>query len=142
MRILFVGMTESIHVVRWVNQLQGTNWERFLFSVYDPKPHPELRNLTFINQGEIPGFQSNRSLRYMHGSLPLSIMNAANRFIRKRLKPLDPVIWPSSFMIRALTNCIKRIKPDIIHSLEFQGAGYLTLEAKKDFKGKFPKWIA
>jgi len=45
-------------------------------------------------------------------------------------------------MIRALTNCIKRIKPDIIHSLEFQGAGYLTLEAKKDFKGKFPKWIA
>jgi glycosyltransferase involved in cell wall biosynthesis len=142
MRILFVGMAESIHLVRWVNQLQGTDWERFLFPVYDPKPHPELRDIIFINRGEIPGFQSNRFLRYMHGLLPYSIMNFVNKFVRKRLRPSDPIIWPSPYMVWTLIASIKRIKPDIIHSLEFQGAGYLTLEAKRIFKGKFPTWIA
>ncbi len=142
MRILFVGMAESIHVARWVNQLQGTNWERFLFPVYSPKPHPELRDLTFINIGEIPGFQSNRFLRYMHRFLPYSAINLVNKSIQNRLTHLDSTIWPSPFMVRTLIRSIKYIKPEIIHSLEFQGAGYLTLEAKRTFKGKFPKWIA
>lgn len=142
MRILFVGMAESIHLVRWVNQLQDTSWERFLFPVYDPKPHAELRNLTFINRGEIPGFQSNRSLRYIHGFLPHSIAEVADRLIQKRLRPLKPFVWPSSPTIQALISVIERIKPDIVHSMEFQGAGYLTLEARKKFRGKFPKWIA
>jgi len=135
-------MSESIHLVRWVNQLQGTDWEHFLFPVYSPKPHPELRDLTFINRGEIPGFQSNRSLRYINRSLPYSIINVANNSIRKRLRPLDPIFWPSSYLVEAFNASIRHIKPDIIHSLEFQGAGYLTLEAKKVFKKKFPKWIA
>ncbi len=142
MRILFVGMAESIHLVRWVNQLQGTNWERFLFPVYSPKPHPELKDLTFINRGEIPGFQSNRSLRYINRALPGSVINAANKFIKKRLCPLNPILWPSYYLVKALNASIQYIKPDMIHSLEFQGAGYLTLEAKKTFTGKFPKWIA
>ena len=142
MRILIVGMAESIHLVRWVNQLQGTNWERFLFPVYDPKPHPELRDLTFINRGEIPGFRSNRSLRYIHSLLPYFVMNIVNRVIQKRLTPSRAVAWPSSFLVHALVSAIKRIKPDIIHSLEFQGAGYLTLEARRKLTGKFPKWIA
>ncbi len=142
MRILFVGMAESIHLARWVNQLQGTNWERFLFPVYSPKPHPELKDLTFINRGEIPGFQSNRSLRYINRALPGSVINAANKFIRKRLRPLDPILWPSPYLVKALNASIQHIKPDIIHSLEFQGAGYLTLDAKKTFTGKFPRWIA
>jgi hypothetical protein len=36
---------------------------------------------------------------------------------------------------------IKRIKPDIIHSLEIQHAGYLTLAAKKIIGRSFPTWI-
>ncbi len=141
-RILFVGMAESIHLVRWVNQLEGTGWERFLFPVNSEKPHAELRNLTFINSGEIPGFQRNRSLRYIHGKLPLFIMNEANKIIRKRQGLTRSTTEPPSLLVHALASSIKRIRPDIIHSLEFQGAGYLTLEAKKTFHGKFPKWIA
>jgi glycosyltransferase involved in cell wall biosynthesis len=45
-------------------------------------------------------------------------------------------------MVRALVRSIERIQPDIVHSLEFQGAGYVTLEAKRSFKGEFPKWVA
>lgn len=142
MRILFIGMTNSIHLTRWVNQLDGTNWERFLFPVYSVKPHAELKGLTLINSGEFPGFQSNRSLRYMNSCLPFFAMNLMNRVIQKRLNPLRTAVKPSLFLVHALVSTILRIKPDIIHSMEFQEAGYLTLEAKKNIKGKFPKWIA
>jgi len=42
----------------------------------------------------------------------------------------------------ALIQTIHLIKPDIVHSLEFQHAGYLTLRAKKKLRDKFPAWIA
>ncbi|MCX6056685.1 MAG: glycosyltransferase family 4 protein [Chloroflexi bacterium] len=142
MRILFVGMTNSIHLARWVNQLDCTDWERFLFPIYSVKPHAELKGLTLINSSEIPGFQSNRSLRYINSSLPFFVMNLMNRIIQKNLNPLRPAVKPSPVLIRALINTIKQVKPDIIHSMEFQEAGYLTLEAKKRIKTKFPKWIA
>lgn len=141
-RILFVGMAESIHLARWVNQLEGMGWDRFLFPVHSEKPHTELKNLTFINSAEIPGFQKNRSLHYVHGKLPFFIMNEANKFIQKRRGLTKSTIEPSAFLVHALASSIKRIRPDMIHSLEFQGAGYLTLEAKKAFQRKLPKWIA
>jgi glycosyltransferase involved in cell wall biosynthesis len=135
-------MTNSIHLVRWVNQLDNTSWERFLFPVYSTQPHNELRKLTIINGSEIPGFYRNRSLRYMNGSLPFFAINFMNRIIQKRLNPLQPMVKPAPMIVHALVSAIVRIKPDIIHSMEFQEAGYLTLEAKRKFKGKFPKWIA
>jgi glycosyltransferase involved in cell wall biosynthesis len=142
MRILFIGMADSIHLARWVNQLDGMNWERFLFPIYSVKPHADLKDLTVINSGEIPGFQKNRSLRYMNSSLPYFTATLLQRITQKRLKPLQPIIKPFPLLVRALVSTIKGVKPDIIHSMEFQEAGYLTLAAKENFKGKFPKWIA
>ena len=49
MRILLIGMTNSIHLARWVNQFDDANWERFLFPIFSVKPHPDLKNLTLIN---------------------------------------------------------------------------------------------
>jgi glycosyltransferase involved in cell wall biosynthesis len=40
-----------------------------------------------------------------------------------------------------LARAIRRVKPDIVHSLEIQHAGYLTLEARKRLGGAFPRWI-
>jgi glycosyltransferase involved in cell wall biosynthesis len=142
MKILFIGMTDSIHLARWVNQLEGTDWERFLFPVYSVNPHADLKGLILINGAEIPGFRSNRLLRYMNSLLPFFVMNTISRFVQKRLTPLQPVVWPSKSFVYALITTILLVKPDIIHSLEFQGAGYLALEAKKILKNRFPKWIA
>ncbi len=142
MRILFVGMADSVHLARWVNQLDGAGWERFLFPIYSVKPHADLKDLTVINGAEFPGFQNNRSVRYMNGSLPYFTVTLLRRIIQKRLKPLQPVIKPFPLLVRALVSTIKRVKPDIIHSMEFQESGYLTLAAKENFKGDFPKWIA
>src|SRR6185503_10908709 len=40
-----------------------------------------------------------------------------------------------------LIKTIQKVKPDIIHSLEIQHAGYLTLSAKKKIGSDFPTWI-
>lgn len=142
MRILFVGMSNSVHLSRWVSHLDDMNWERFLFPVHVVRPHARLNKITLINSSEAPGFYRNRTLHYMNGSLPLFAMNFMERVIRKRVKPGQSFPDPSPFLVRALNSTIKRVKPDIVHSMEFQEAGYLTLEVKKRFKGTFPKWIA
>jgi hypothetical protein len=53
------------------------------------------------------------------------------------LKKLFPAYLPGS-----LARLIRRLKPDIVHSLEFQHGAYLTLEAKRRFEEEFPRWIA
>lgn len=40
-----------------------------------------------------------------------------------------------------LVQVIQKLKPDIVHSLEIQHAGYLTLNAKKAIGKSFPTWI-
>jgi hypothetical protein len=142
MRILFVGMSSSVHLARWVSHLEGMDWERFLFPVHVVQPHAALKEMTIFNSSEVPGFYRNHSLRYMNGSLPFFAINFMDRVIRKRVKPGQPPVIPSPFLVRALTKTIRQLKPDIIHSMEFQEAGYLTLEVKKRFTGTFPKWIA
>ncbi|WP_080518830.1 glycosyltransferase [Rhodopseudomonas palustris] len=41
-----------------------------------------------------------------------------------------------------LAALIERLQPDLIHSMEFQHAGYLTLSARDRIKGRFPRWLA
>lgn len=54
----------------------------------------------------------------------------------------DPIRLPF-FGPKYLRRVIKRVHPDLIHSLEFQSNGYLTLAAKRKFPpGRFPFWIA
>ena len=42
---------------------------------------------------------------------------------------------------KSLYRLIKKFKPDIIHSMHIQEAGYLTFKAQKKMQGGFPKWI-
>jgi glycosyltransferase involved in cell wall biosynthesis len=41
----------------------------------------------------------------------------------------------------ALARLVRRLKPQVVHSLEIQASGYLTLEAKKKIGDDFPPWI-
>jgi glycosyltransferase involved in cell wall biosynthesis len=41
-----------------------------------------------------------------------------------------------------LASVIRRIQPDLIHSMEFQHAGYLVLKAKELYGEGFPTWLA
>jgi glycosyltransferase involved in cell wall biosynthesis len=60
--------------------------------------------------------------------------------VRKALRELGRPPATES-RAEALAKVIRRLKPDIVHSMEIQHAGYLTLEAKQLLKGEFPPWL-
>jgi glycosyltransferase involved in cell wall biosynthesis len=134
MRILFVAMADSIHTVRWINQVADEGWDIHLFQAHDAPLHPDLRNLTVHSL-------TSRRPASMHESVrlapfwPTPCGAGTLSMLAKKLAPriLDPVRW--------LARVIRAVKPDVVHSLEIQHAGYLTLAARRHFGASFPPWI-
>ena len=135
MKILFVAFAESIHTVRWLNLLNAAGFDVHLFpSIDNGQMHTELENV-HVYHSIYYGKQETGSGVRPHGiSVPnLSLSYLCRDLVRKR----EP-----DYRVRQLIRLIRKIQPDIIHSLEFQAAGYLTLAAKQQYQGRFPTWIA
>jgi glycosyltransferase involved in cell wall biosynthesis len=132
MRILFIAMANSVHTTRWINQLAGQGWDIHLFPVDDAGIHPDLRNLTFHNFLCSKPSGLNQSVRVVD-SWPFPRGADLARRVMRRFFPAW-IDWK-------LARNIRRLKPDIVHSLELQHAGYMTLAAHAHFRGRFPPWI-
>ncbi|MGB7539001.1 MAG: glycosyltransferase [Anaerolineales bacterium] len=134
MRILFIGMVDSIHTARWINQTADRGWGVYLFPVKFVNPHRELRNVTIIGPTFIRPAGYDRSVHFI-GLLPLPVqwnkiwIKAVNHLISGGLRE------------HLLALIIRLWHPDIVHSLEMQQAGYLALSAKRIIGNKFPAWI-
>ena len=128
MKILFVAFPFSIHTARWINQLSHTNWEIHLYSSHRGAcPHKEL------------------ALHILYHSNPFTLYKKRNLFIKIvqkikfKLGFADNVTRSSE---EELATLIKKIQPNIIHSLESQHAGYLVSRTKQQFFEKeFPLWV-
>lgn len=134
MRILFVAMSDSIHTVRWISQLSETGWDLHLFpSIDSGVNHPDFRDITIYHS-----FYSNKKQKqsgvHIKG-IPL-IFERLGINGRNALMKFFP-----NYRKNQLKKIILKVKPDIIHSLEFQAAGYLVLEIKKELNNEFPLWI-
>jgi len=127
-RILFVAMSDSIHTARWINQLADTGWDVHLFASTAGGVHPALKNVTVHNLGRKRQSGLDRSVRIV-GVWPWHRLSDVPF---RLLRPLIPA-W--------LALVIRWLKPDIVHSLEIQHAGYLTFAAREYLKGRFPTWI-
>lgn len=128
-KILLVAMPDSIHVARWVNQVLDQNWKIYLFpSVVEIDKHIQLQGVTII-----------RPLNWVYNILEKLGLKFVVKVITKITNRLDAE-FPTLRSLR-LATVIGRLNPDIVHSIEIQAAGYLTLAARKKFQGKFPKWI-
>lgn len=134
MRLLIVGMTNSVHTARWVRQLAQTDWEVYLFATFLEPPNPLLGDFKYstcllpeLRRGS--GTRIISLLPFRRGRLFLEY--CITRLIKK---------WP--WRQRWLELVIRRIKPDIVHSIELQHAGYLCLGARKRLGDGFPTWIA
>jgi len=135
MRILFVAMSNSVHTTRWIDQIADCGWDLHLFPSMDVgATHADLRNVTvhhsFYGGKEAP-HPSTRRRGINLGFHPAAYV------ARKAMQYAYP-----SYRARGLARLIRRLRPDIIHTLEFQHAGYMTLEARKALGGAFPAWIA
>jgi glycosyltransferase involved in cell wall biosynthesis len=109
MRILLVGMADSIHLARWVDQFNSND---HIFEIISSSPHrrvhPKLKTRILASKGTSISWVS----RYL--SLPMWI---ADRFLSDWVRGLF-IFWR-----------IKRFKPDIVHVHELQNAGYATRRA-------------
>ncbi len=127
-------MAESIHTARWINQINDQGWDIHLFPSIDcGLTHPQLRNIDVYHS--FYGRRSNRNHKArLHGIPVMSECGAqAGRFILKRIR--------LSHRTFQLIHLIRKLQPDMIHSMEIQAAGYLVLDAKRRYKKDFPPWI-
>lgn len=135
-RLLFVAMADSIHTAKYINLLAETGWDVHLFSVYHCEPHALLRNVTVWN-----GVSSYRS----PAQDPSVRMMGIWPFRRGRKLALLLFDTFKKFGVtrtKMLTVLMRYLRPDVVHSLEIQGAGYVVDEVRKSWKGRFPVWVA
>jgi len=164
-KILFVAMQMSQHTVRWINQISDAGWDVHLFPVNYLPVHGELRAVTVHQPWYVvrPRVLLRRLLRApktlfdnveseLHPNgcpsnaiYPLPVLARwlpyLNGFKRVRLGESDASA-PLLYGPRVLARLIRKIKPDLIHSLEFQHCGYNVLKAKELYGSGFPKWLA
>ncbi|RII27583.1 MAG: hypothetical protein CXR31_04915 [Geobacter sp.] len=133
-RILFVAIPE-IHTVRWIRQISDQNWDIHLFPAIDRGAvHSEMEDVVVHYS-----FYSKRDGNdYKVKSIGIPLISS---YITLGMIEIMKKFVPDYRDVQ-LKWLIGKIKPDIVHSLEFQHAGYLVLAAKRTFKGKFPVWIA
>jgi glycosyltransferase involved in cell wall biosynthesis len=130
MRILIVGLVESVHTGRFVRMLSGLGWDVHLFpSTQACRPHAELRDVTVYlpPQFEVPG--------------------AVHECVRLKWLPEPPgendVVTLFGWHRRAelLAGVVEELQPDLVHSHEMRHAGYLTLDAREHTRSPFPPWL-
>ena len=132
MRVLFIAMSNSIHTSRWLSQFEGLDWDIHLFPSESYPLHSDLNNLT-VHDVFFP--KQNHS-----DSIKLKGVTIKSPELLKLIRGIIYKISPK-YRVKKLARLIKHLKPDIIHSMETQGAGYLLFEAKQMFSGNFPPWI-
>lgn len=132
MKILFVAMQESVHTARWVNQITDQGWDIRLFPVSAAPLSPEIRNVTAYGLPLVYPKSLHKNTHYI-GLLPIG-RNGSN--MEKLIFRAYPRLWDM-----LLVHLIRILKPDIVHSLEFQHAGYMTLAARRKLGNKFPTWV-
>jgi hypothetical protein len=134
MKILFVAMPESVHTARWVSQTADLPGKRHLCPSNDcGVTNNELRNIT-VHHTFHSGWEG------LDKSVTLKGLPLFSEFVSRGAMVVMDKLHPDNAVLR-LVRLINRLKPDIIHSLEFQHSAYLTLEAKKRLGKKFPPWI-
>jgi glycosyltransferase involved in cell wall biosynthesis len=151
MRILFVANVWSIHAARWISQISDQNWNIHIFPTRDLSINPIFNNVVVhdinIRQIGLPSRVRTPGANYIRAYIR-KVAKKVNIELPGITRPDVPDITDfnaldvySKIQGRRLAALIARIKPDIIHSLQFQFDSYPTLEARKIFGEKFPTWI-
>ena len=110
-RILVICMFDSIHSARWLSQFQDQDIE---FLLFPSSPHRRIhKNLKSLFAGNSAATYKLYPLSRFFG-LPLWI---ADKFVDN---------WFRSSLVK---RAIKTFKPDFVHAMELQNAGYIAAKA-------------
>jgi glycosyltransferase involved in cell wall biosynthesis len=134
MKILFIAIPNSVHTARWISQITDCGWDLRLFSAWLATPQSDFRNITILGSRSFRRPRMNPSVSFVGWTEKYFYCDWIMEVLRRRMH--------QNFRQRALIRAIREFRPDIIHSLEFQHAGYLALYAKERIGSSFPVWIA
>ena len=110
-KILIVAMADSIHTARWLEQFRDVEIKFILFpSSPHRRVHPRIKQMLKTDSGI--NLTLSWGLRMF--SLPLWVID---RFVDSRVRGL------------LLRRMLRREKPEIVHAMETQGAGYVMRRA-------------
>ncbi len=135
MRLLIVARADSVHTTRWISQIADRGWDVHLFPGTDSGTdiHPGMRNVVLHHSGFLARGAPPEGVAF-RGDPPLRrIGNLARRRLFGGLSP--------GCRAARLSRLVETLRPDVVHSMEMQAAGYLTREAKRLLRGRFPPWI-
>jgi glycosyltransferase involved in cell wall biosynthesis len=127
MKILFVCQ-QYIHAARWINQLKDSGHKIYVFDCLDKPIHKDLiwtNYTTNWSKRKIPNFKGEY------------ILEKKFPYLFKNIEPYIKVTASEK-----LVSLIKKIKPDLVHSLEMQSQTYHLLKARKkiSFKWAYFSW--
>ncbi len=124
-------MADSVHTARWISQLSDTGWDVHLFPCEDGGIHTAFQRVTihpllrqFSPQMDVTVQQTGIVWPFRRGRSRIATL------IRRRISRAE-----------MLSGWIRRLNPDLVHTLEMQRAGYLTVDARRKMNGGFPPWI-
>lgn len=110
-KVLVVAMADSVHTGRWLSQFDGEAVEFMLFpSTLHRRIHPLIQQR--LSQGSETQLNISQWMKF--AALPLGIAD---------------LVFGNFFRGKLLSREIDKFKPDVIHIMETQHAGYLTDKA-------------
>jgi hypothetical protein len=136
-KLLIIAMAPSVHVGRWIQQINNQGWEIHLFDPGDADPqqyHPKLQNITVYHSVYQKRLESVRQ-QGIHIPLIPGFWLLAH-MIRYYYQIRRPAYWK-----KRLARLIDKEAFDAIHIMEFQHGGYLFLDAKPYIKKPLPPII-
>lgn len=124
MKILFISMP-SIHAVRWIENLSGTEHELFWFDVLGKGKLP-----TEIPISQIINWEK-RKIAYIQGEY----------FLRRKLSVFYNILQPflEVTVNEKFVQILEEIQPDVVHSFEMQSCSYPILKTMNNYPNI--KWV-
>jgi glycosyltransferase involved in cell wall biosynthesis len=135
--VVVLGLPDSVHTARWLNMVRGRGIRFVLLPVYFGPVCPEIESAQIISDLADADRLSDRDI----GIFDLD--SVPREETASRYEPWRPE-WLGALKLvhPGLIACaIRRLRPDIIHSMIVQFGGYLALAAKDLLKAKFPLWL-
>ena len=127
-------MSSSVHTARWIRQLSEQDWDVHLFPSIDAgSTHEEISGIT-VHHSVFARARNRKGMRNRYRGIYVRFKSIAwlARFALRQLFP--------EYRVWQLNRLIKRLRPDLIHSMEIQHAAYLVEQARSTWSDAFPKW--
>ena len=131
MKVLIIAMSSSVHTSRWINQLKDSGLDIYLFPSIDETV--VSKGIQWVNK-RIPFYRIFRLSQKLKIEKEYILVYKGFRKLFSKIRP--------NYQRNRLRKYINKIKPDLIHSMETQAAGYLVSNVKTayDRKVRFPLW--